>query len=190
MLLELGAAAGVVALLGAVAGGFATWRYRRRHGNVPRGWQTDQSVAAELHRRLHRCVDHTRREIAHAAARGAEVDRLITLADDLDVQARGIDMQLVAASRLAGQAREKALRELRFRIIEVEKLAARVDELSAQLRGPQFGAADAGLAGLKDRLDALDEARREAQSIGPDPSFELPELDARPEQDQPKPGTA
>jgi hypothetical protein len=193
MLLELGAAAGIVALLGAVAGGYATWRYRRRHGSVPRGWQTDQSVAADLHRRLHRCVDHTRREIAHAAARGAVVDRLMTLAEDLEVQARGIDAQLVAASRLGGQARERALRDLRYRIIEVEKLADRVNELAAGLRGPELAAADAGIQGLKDRMDALDAARREAEAIGPEPAIELPELETPPKQQpkpKPKPGTA
>jgi hypothetical protein len=39
---------------------FVLWM-RRRHRGVPRGWQLSQSEAAILHRRLHRCVDETRR---------------------------------------------------------------------------------------------------------------------------------
>lgn len=153
-------------IVAVVAGGFLGWRLRRRHHGVPRGWQTAQSHAADLHRRVHRRIDQTRRAVARAGGRGAPVDKLIVLTDDLDVQARGIDAQLVTASRLPSAPRERALRDLRYRVIEVEKLAARVDEIAVELTSPVVGAADAGLRDLRLRLDALDEARREAHEIG------------------------
>jgi hypothetical protein len=82
------------------AAGFLVWRLRRRHSGVPRGWQTAQSTAADLHRRVHRCIDHARRDVAHAGARDAPIDKLVAFVDDLELQARAIDTQLVAASRL------------------------------------------------------------------------------------------
>jgi hypothetical protein len=157
-----------VVVLAVAVGGFLAWRLRRRHRGVPRGWQSDQGHAAELHRRLHRCVDQTRRAVARAGGRGAPVDRLVTLTDDLEVQARGLDAQLVTASRLPSSRRERALRELRYRVIEVEKLARRVDELASDLTAPVLGATDVGLRDLRERLDALDAARREARRLGDD----------------------
>jgi hypothetical protein len=176
-----------------VTGAFLVWRLRRRHPGVPRGWQIDQSHAADLHRRLHRCIDHTRRAVAGAARRGAAVDKLVTLTDDLDAQARGIDAQLVAASRLPSSPRERSLRDLRYRVVEVEKLAARVDEIAVELTGPVLGAADAGLRDLQLRIDALEQARQEAHDIGPEgprPS-PLPEVTETPRpKGQERPGTA
>jgi hypothetical protein len=154
-----------VLIVAGTAAGFLVWRLRRRHSGVPRGWQTAQSTAADLHRRVHRCIDHARRDVAHAGARDAPIDNLVAFVDDLDLQARAVDTQLVAASRLPSSPRERALRELRYRVIEVEKLAARVSDVAAELTGPVLGAADAGLRDLRLRLDALDQAREEAHGI-------------------------
>jgi hypothetical protein len=176
-----------------VTGAFLVWRLRRRHPGVPRGWQTAQSQAADLHRRLHRCIDQTRRALARAGGRGAPVDKLMILADDLDAQARGIDAQLVTASRLPSSPRERSLRELRYRVIEVEKLAARVDEIAVELTSPVLGAADAGLRDLQLRIDALEQARQEAHEIGPDgpKPAPRPEVAESPEtKPEERPGTA
>jgi hypothetical protein len=184
---------GALVAVAVVTAGFLVWRLRRRHPGVPRGWQTDQSLAADLHRRLHRCIDHTRRGIARAGTRGAPIDRLVTLTDDLEAQARGIDTQLVAASRLPSSPRERSLRDLRYRVIEVEKLAARVDEIGVELTSPVLSAADAGIRDLQLRIDALEQARQEAYEIGPDgpKAAPLPEVTEppRPEGEQ-RPGTA
>jgi hypothetical protein len=174
----------------AVTAGFLAWRLRRRHRGVPLGWQTDQSLAADLHRRLHRCIDHTRRGVARAGGRGAAVDKLVSLTDDLDAQARGIDAQLVAASRLPSSLRERSLRDLRYRVIEVEKLAGRVDEIAVELTGPVLGAADAGLRDLQLRIDALEQARREAHDIGPAGPKPAPLPDASEQEPEQRPGTA
>ena len=165
---------------GVIVAASVAWRLRRRHRGVPRGWQYDQSQAADLHRRLHRCIDHTRRGVARAAGRGADVDKLTSLVDDLEMQARGIDTQLVAASRLPSMPRERSLRDLRYRVIEVEKLAARVGEITVEMTGPVLGAADAGIRDLQLRIDALEQARQEAHEIGPEPRLPKPRGEERP----------
>jgi len=188
----------VVLAVAAVGAAFLALRLRRRHRGVPLGWQTDQSKAADLHRRLHRCIDHTRRGVARAAGRDADVDKVMTLVEDLDLQARGIDAQLVAASKLPSQPRERSLNDLRYRVIEVEKLAERVEEITVALTGPVLGAADAGIRDLQLRLDALEAARKEAHEIGPEGTLpkDLPEPkrqsrgQGEEQQGEERPGTA
>jgi chemotaxis regulatin CheY-phosphate phosphatase CheZ len=141
---------------------------RRRHPDVPRGWQLSQSEAAILHRRLHRCVDETRRAVARAG-NGVPVEQLKSLTEDLNDQAVAIDRKLVDASRLPSKARHKSLLELKYRIIETEQLAARVRELAVDMARPHVDETDGGIQQLRDRLDALDQARREAFDIGRTP---------------------
>jgi hypothetical protein len=157
-----------VALLGIllVAGALVGWRLQRRHRGVPRGWSTAQSEAAELHRRLHRSVDDTRKAVARVGARGAPVDHLMSLVEDLHVEALTIDRELVAASRLPDGTRHKSLMELKWRIVESEKLARRVQGVAVDMTAPTFDATDEGIRRLHERLDALDEARREVREIG------------------------
>jgi hypothetical protein len=143
---------------------------RRRHAGVPRGWQLSQSDAAILHRRLHRCVDATRQAVARAGS-GVSVEQLEALTEDLHDQAIAIDRKLVEASRLPQGTRHKSLRELKYRIIEMEQLAGRVRALAVDIARPRVGDADEGIHRLRERLDALDEARREAFEIGGPPSI-------------------
>ena len=138
---------------------------RRRHPAMPRGWWVSQSEAAILHRRLHRGVDETRRAVARAGA-GVSIDQLKSLTEDLDAQAIAIDAKLVEASRLPGKPRHKALVELKYRVIETEKLAVRVRELAVDMAKPHVEDADDGNRRIRDKLDALDQARLEAYDIG------------------------
>jgi hypothetical protein len=142
---------------------------RRRHAGVPRGWQLSQSDAAILHRRLHRCVDETRRVVARTGS-GVSVDQLKSLTEDLHDQAVAIDRKLVEASRLPSKTRQKTLLELKYRVIETEKLAVRVRELAVEMARPQIEETDEGNRQIRDRLDALDQARREAFGIGGTPA--------------------
>jgi chemotaxis regulatin CheY-phosphate phosphatase CheZ len=144
------------------------WLRRRRSG-VPRGWQVSQSEAAILHRRLHRCVDHTRQAVTRAGNR-VPVEQLESLTEDLHDQAVAIDRKLVEASRLPEGKRHKSLLELKYRIIDTEQLAARVRELAVDMARPHVADTDDGIHRLRERLDALDDARREAFGIGPTPS--------------------
>jgi hypothetical protein len=138
---------------------------RRRHPAMPRGWWVSQSDAAILHRRLHRGVDETRRAVARAGG-GVSVDQLESLTDDLDQQAIAIDGKLVKASQLPGKARHKTLLELKYRVIETEKLAVRVRELAVDTAKPHVEDADDGNRRIRDKLDALEQARCEAYDIG------------------------
>jgi hypothetical protein len=151
---------------------------RRRHPGVPRGWQLSQSEAAILHRRLHRCVDETRRAVARAGS-GVSVDQLKSLTEDLYDQAVAIDGKLVEAARLPSKERHKALLELKYRVIETEQLAARVRKLAADVSRPDVTDTDEGNQRLRERLEAIDQARREAFEIGrmptpPEPRREEP----------------
>jgi hypothetical protein len=149
---------------------------RRRHPDVPRGWQLSQSEAAILHRRLHRCVDETRRAVARAGT-NVPVEQLKSLTDDLYEQAVAIDRKLVEASKLPQGKRHKALIEFKYRIIETEHMAARVRELAVDMAQPRVADTDEGLGRLRDRLDALDDARREARELGRPPTIREPEQD-------------
>jgi hypothetical protein len=151
---------------------FVLWM-RRRHPGVPRGWQLSQSEAAILHRRLHRCVDETRRAVARGGS-GVSVDQLKSLTEDLHTQAVAIDGKLVEASRLPSKERHKSLRELKYRVIETEQLAARVRKLAVDISRPDVADADEGNQRLRERLEAIDQARREASDIGRPPSIREP----------------
>jgi len=144
---------------------------RRRHPGMPRGWWVSQSEAAILHRRLHRGVDETRRAVARAGA-GVSIDQLESLTEDLDQQAIAIDGMLVKASRLPGKARHKVLVDLKHRVIETEKLAVRVRELAVDMAKPQVEDTDDGNRRIRDKLDPIDLARREAYGIGCPPIHE------------------
>jgi hypothetical protein len=151
---------------------------RRRHPGVPRGWQLSQSEAAILHRRLHRCVDETRRAVARAGS-GVSVDQLKSLTEDLYAQAVAIDGKLVEAARLPSKERHKALLELKYRVIDTEQLASRVRKLAADVSRPDVTDTDEGNQRLRERLEAIDQARREAFEIGrmstpPEPRREEP----------------
>ena len=110
-------------------------------------------------------VDETRRAVARAGA-GVSIDQLKSLTEDLDAQAIAIDAKLVEASKLPDKPRHKALVELKYRVIETEKLAVRVRELAVDMTKPQVEDADEGNRRIRDKLDALDHARREAYDIG------------------------
>ncbi len=146
---------------------------RRRHPGMPRGWWLYQSEAAILHRRIHRGVDETRRVVGRADA-GASVDQLESLTEDLDTQAIAIDAKLVEASQLSDKARHKALVGLKYRVIETEKLAARVRKLAVDIAQPHVEDADEGNRQIRDKLDALDLARHEAYGIGRPPPIPEP----------------
>ena len=74
------------------------WRWSRRKPGVPMSWQTSQSVAADLHRRMHRALDRTRRTVGDARKRGVPTEAYDGMIDDLAATGRALDDQLVLAS--------------------------------------------------------------------------------------------
>jgi hypothetical protein len=147
----------------------AFWRSRqaRRRSSVPGSWQTSQSVAADLHRRMHLAVTHTRRTLEDARRCGTSTDRFDVLCDDLETAAAVIDDQLVHASRLPIDPRQKALRELRYRIVELERTGDRIGRTALEATSPLTGGVDAALRAINQRLDLTIEARTELRELEP-----------------------
>jgi hypothetical protein len=143
-----------------------TWRWSRRKPGVPLSWQTSQSVAAELHRRMHRAIDRTRATVADARKRGVPTETYAALVDELFVTARAIDDQLVLASRLPFRQRHKTLLTLRYRISDLERTGARIGSRAVEAASPLVDSVDESIARINQRLDHVDEARDELRELG------------------------
>jgi hypothetical protein len=148
-----------VALVVTVIG--LTSRWVRRRPGVPLSWQTAQSVAAGLHRRMHRSLDRARRTVALARRRGVATAHYEGLCDELTTTARALDDQLVLAAKLPFRARHKTLLELRFRIVELESVADRVGRTALEAASPLVSSVDDSLRDIKQRLEHHVEARAE-----------------------------
>jgi hypothetical protein len=156
-----------VILIGVMlAGGGLAWRWARRRPGVPLNWQTSQSVAADLHRRMHRSVEKTRKTVAEARKRGVPTSGYAGLCDRLATTARAIDDQLVLASQLPLKARHKVLLELRFRIADVERTGDRIGRTALDAASPLIGTIDESLAEINERLDQHAEAIQELRELG------------------------
>ena len=154
----------IVAML--VAGGGLAWRWSRRRPGVPMKWQTSQSVAADLHRRMHRSLDKTRKTISEARKRGVPTAHYEGLCDELAATSRAIDDQLVLASQLPYKSRHKVLLELRYRIAEFERLGDRLGRRAIEAASPLVGSIDDALRAMNERLDLQAEAIDELRELG------------------------
>jgi hypothetical protein len=154
---------GVAAVLTVI--GF-TSRWVRRRPGVPLSWQTSQSVAAGLHRRMHRCLDRTRHTVALARRRGVATAHYEGLCDELTTTARALDDQLVLAAKLPFRARHKTQLELRYRIVELESVAERIGRTALEAASPLVSSVDDSLRDIKQRLDLHVEARDELRHLG------------------------
>jgi hypothetical protein len=141
-------------------------RNRRLAPEVPRGWRTSQSVAARLCRRVHRAVDNADASVRQARKRGIAVVCFENAVHDLRACASTIDHQLVAASELPLTPRHRTLLELRYRISDVEKAAARVVAMAGEAGRPSPDEVRVSVQQVHQRLDDLEDARRELRDIG------------------------
>jgi hypothetical protein len=156
----------VVLVAVVVAGGGFVWRWTRRRPGVPMKWQTSQSVAADLHRRMHRSVERTRQTVAEARKRGVPTSHYEGLCDRLTTTARAIDDQLVLASKLPFNARHKALLGLRYRIADMERTGDRIGRTALEAASPLVGSIDESLREINERLDHHAEAIEELKELG------------------------
>jgi len=156
----------VVVVLALVAGGGLAYRWVRRRPGVPMKWQTSQSVAADLHRRMHRSLDRTRGTVSEARKRGVPTSGYEGLCDRLAATGRAIDDQLVLASQLPPEARHKVLQELRYRIADVEKTGERIGRAALEAATPLVGSIDDALHDINQRLDHHAEAINELRELG------------------------
>lgn len=149
-----------------VAGCGLAWRLSRRRPGVPLSWQTSQSIAADLHRRMHRSLDRTRRTVTDVRKRGAPTSHYEGLCDKLDATGRAIDDQLVLASRLPFKARHKALLGLRFRIADLEQTGDRIGRAALEAASPLVGGIDEALRDINEHLDHHAQAIEELRDLG------------------------
>jgi hypothetical protein len=156
----------VVLVAVVVAGGSVAWRWSRRRPGVPLQWQTSQSVAADLHRRMHRSLNRTRKTVDEARKRGVPTAHYDSLCDDLSATARAIDDQLVLASKLPYKARRKVLHGLRYRIKEMERIGDRVGRRAIEAASPLVGSIDDALRVVNEKLDLQAEAIDELRELG------------------------
>jgi len=149
-----------------VTGAGIAWRVHRRRPGVPISWQTNQSVAADLHRRMHRALERTRGTVRDARRRGVPTESHEGLIDDLAATARALDDQLVLASKLPFKARHTALLALRYRIITLERTGDRIGRAAIEAASPLVDGVDESLTRINDRLDLVEDARRELRQLG------------------------
>ncbi len=140
---------------------------RRRGATVPRFWDASQSVAADLHRRMHRSLDRARATLSDADRCGVPTAHYESLCAELDSAADAIDAQLVQASQLPPEIRHKTLVDLRYRIADLERTAQRVARTAIEGAAPLPGTADETLRHVNERLDHYQAARAELRRLGP-----------------------
>lgn len=133
---------------------------------APEEWLTGVSSAGHLYRRLLDAIESGDEAVREARRDHLATEQLATAMNELRGQATAITEHLVVASRLPFAKRQNGFRPLRSQVDEVERLTARIGMSAAHARGhKEIGE---GLDGVAARLDALDQARREAEG-------ELPE---------------
>jgi hypothetical protein len=122
--------------------------------SAPTRWLVSPTAAARLHRRL--------RTVAAAAALASTLDPgLASLAGELVSEALALEPQVIA---LAGTRRagSSVRRDLSAQVSELEIVARRLTALSTQ---PTSASEPGGASRLRDRLAALEAARRELAEI-------------------------
>jgi len=149
-----------------VAGLGLAWRWYTRRPGVPMKWQTSQSVAADLHRRMHRALDRARKQVADARRRGVATSGYEGLCDELATTGRAIDDQLVLASQLPFKTRHKVLLGLRYRIAELERTGERIGRTAIEAASPLVGSIDDSLEQINARLDHHEQAMDELKELG------------------------
>ena len=128
---------------------------------APEEWQTGVSSSARLYRRLLSAIASGDDAVNKAWQDDTVTDQIGRAMGELRRQAVAITKHLVVASRLPLVKRQNALRPLRSQVDEVERLGARIGTSAAHARGHRD--INERLNEVSACLDALDEARRDAE---------------------------
>jgi hypothetical protein len=134
---------------------------RRRQDNLrasaPKEWETARTSVARLHRRLVVAVDAADGTVGDLRKAQVAGDRLEEAAAELRSHAVLITAHLLVVSRLPLPKRQRALLPIRSQVDDVEWLSARIGTSAIEARG--YGAIDAGLADIAQRLAILEHSR-------------------------------
>jgi hypothetical protein len=134
---------------------------RRRQDNLrasaPKEWESAHTSVARLHRRLVVAVDAADGTVGDLRKAQIPCDRLEEAAAELRSHAILITAHLVVVSRLPLPKRQRKLRPIRDQVDDVEWLSHRIGTSAIEARG--YGAVDAGLADIAERLAILEHSR-------------------------------
>jgi hypothetical protein len=134
---------------------------RRRQDSLrasaPKEWETAHTSVARLYRRLVVAVDAADGTVGDLRTAHVACDRLEEAAVELRSSAVVITAHLVVVSRLPLPKRQRRLRPIRRQVDDVEWLSARIGTSAIEARG--YGAVDAGLADIAERLAILEHSR-------------------------------
>ncbi len=139
--------------------------------DVPLFWLVSPQPAARLHRRLvvaarsAQLVAERHRPTGRRARRQAP-PTIVTLCDQLVAQAASLDAHLPLAGRVPAAGRREVLGHLARGVAEVERTAARLSVMSAQIAAPTVLAEHVdGMTEMSLRLDALESAHASVREI-------------------------
>ena len=126
---------------------------------APLSWLWSGRMAARMHRRL-RAIVRSAQACCPRVSRRAPRSTVHELVDDLVELAAAADRRIVVAANLPRLRRTLALAEIAVEIREIEVLSSRVRHYAGLGAPPAITP-----AALRERLDALDAARREIDGI-------------------------
>ena len=157
----------VASLVVAIAIALVAWRLHRRNRVSPRTptaapvtWLASPQRASRLHRRLRSAVATARFRPPGTPKRHVPAADIAAMVDDLERHACALDEQLVMARYAPPAVRRRLYDTLEAEVRRVEELAGR---MASARHAPALSGPDGvtSLERITERLDALDEARRE-----------------------------
>jgi uncharacterized membrane protein len=138
---------------------------------APLYWLVSPQAVARLHRRLvasSRTVEMVAQRHRPRGRRGvrSQPPAIVGLCEALQQQALGLDSHLAMIVHLPAGQRRQVLGQLAVGVVEVERTAARLSLMSAELEAPRVLPDDIdGMTELTQRLDGLEAAHRELSAI-------------------------
>jgi hypothetical protein len=147
-------------VIGALALGLLT---RRRVTGVPLRMSFTRPGATRLHQRLQGDIARAGRAVSRAERQGLPIAIPADVLADARRRAVDVNARIVAATRLPFVARQRELLVLRAEGAELRGVAARVEQVAAELVTPPPPVPP--VRELHGRLDVLDAGRRDAHAV-------------------------
>lgn len=169
---------GVIAVLTVLFG----WRRFKKRNRIspdhatdaPLTWMYSPVLAARLHRRLRSAVA-VARVIQGRHAGDPTPPGHVALAEGAEQQALAVGQQLTVVGHLAPVERRRMLNHLGAEVARIEQLVSRLSRIDADAGAPALlGHEPRATQDLFDKLELLDEARREVAATEKDAGLRSP----------------